>query len=142
MPSTYELRFEPAGRRVRVEFNGALVADSARAVVLHETRMPPAYYFPAEDVRMELLRKTAHTTHCPFKGTASYWTVAVGDRQVENAVWAYEAPYREAWPPGCLPHSEAMRDRGLILPLFHDLGAEDQRRIVAALGAALRDAAA
>lgn len=98
MPSTYELRFEPAGKRVRVEFNGALVADSARAVVLHETRMPPAYYFPAEDVRMELLRKTAHTTHCPFKGNASYWTLAVGDRQVENAAWAYEAPYREAEP--------------------------------------------
>lgn len=53
-----------------------------------------------------------------------------------------EAPYRAAWPQGCLPHSEAMRGRGLILPLFHDLGADDQQRIVAALGAALRDAAA
>ncbi len=53
-----------------------------------------------------------------------------------------EPPYRDAWPAGCLPHSEAMRGRGLILPLFHDLGADDQRRIVAALGEALRDAAA
>lgn len=96
MRGDYELRFEPSGKRVRVEFNGATVADSARALVLHETRLPPAYYFPAEDVRTDLLARTAHTTHCPFKGNASYWTLKVGDRTAENAVWAYEEPYREA----------------------------------------------
>ena len=84
--------------RVRVEFNGARIADSSRALVLHETRLPPAYYFPAEDVRMDLLARTEHTTHCPFKGNASYWSVKVGDKVAENAVWAYEEPYREAEP--------------------------------------------
>lgn len=53
-----------------------------------------------------------------------------------------EAPYRDAWPPGCLPHSEAMRNRGLILPLFHELQADEQRRVVVALRAALRNAPA
>ncbi|MGH8706198.1 MAG: DegT/DnrJ/EryC1/StrS family aminotransferase, partial [Burkholderiales bacterium] len=53
-----------------------------------------------------------------------------------------EPPYRPAWPRGCLPHSEAMRDRGLILPLFHGLGAGDQERVVAALKAAVTDAPA
>jgi len=48
-----------------------------------------------------------------------------------------EAPYRDAWPPGCLPHSEAMRARGLILPLYHRLSADDQARVVAALGKAI-----
>ena len=92
----YEIRFEPSNKRVQVEFNGARIADSTRALVVHETRQPPAYYFPLEDVRMDFLAKTKLTTHCPFKGDASYWTVTVGDRSAENAVWAYEAPYRDA----------------------------------------------
>jgi adenylate cyclase len=98
MPAGYEIRFEPSKKRVSIEFNGARIADSSRALVLHETRLPPAYYFPAEDVRMDLLDKTGHTTHCPFKGNASYWSVKVGDRVAENAVWAYEEPYRDAEP--------------------------------------------
>ena len=83
-------------KRVRVEFNGTRIADSARALVVHETRLAPAYYFPADDVRMDLLAKTGFTTHCPFKGNAGYWTLKVGDRVAENAAWAYEEPYREA----------------------------------------------
>src|SRR5687768_13172823 len=92
----YEIRFEPTRKRVRVEFNGACIADTERALVVHETRLPPAYYFPAEDVCMDLLAKTGFATHCPFKGNASYWTLKVGDQVAENAAWAYEEPYREA----------------------------------------------
>jgi len=92
----YEIRFEPSGKRVRVEFNGTPIADSTRALVVHETRLAPAYYFPAEDVRLDLLARTEFTTHCPFKGNAAYWTLKVGDRVAENAAWAYEEPYREA----------------------------------------------
>ena len=58
MAGDYEIRFEPSEKRVRVEFNGARIADSSRALVLHETRLPPAYYFPTEDVRMDLLART------------------------------------------------------------------------------------
>ncbi|HEX5767322.1 MAG TPA: DUF427 domain-containing protein, partial [Burkholderiales bacterium] len=76
--------------------NGVRIADSARALVLHETRLAPAYYFPVEDVRMDLLARTEHKTHCPFKGNASYWSVKVGDKVAENVAWAYEEPYREA----------------------------------------------
>ena len=92
----YEIRFAPTAKRVRVEFNGACIADSTRALVVHETRLPPAHYFPAADVRMDLLAKTDFHTHCPFKGNASYWTLKVGDQVAENAAWAYEEPYREA----------------------------------------------
>jgi len=92
----YEIRFVPSGKRVRVEYNGAWIADSERALVVHETRLAPAYYFPAEDVRMDLLARTEFTTHCPFKGNAAYWTLKVGDQVAENAAWAYEEPYREA----------------------------------------------
>src|SRR5688572_9865449 len=96
--SDYQIRFEPSAQRVRAEFNGERIADSERVVIVHETRLAPAYYFPAEDVRMEVLAKTAFTTHCPFKGNASYWSVQVGGRVAENAAWAYEDPYREAAP--------------------------------------------
>ena len=94
----YEIRFEPCTKRVRVEFNGQWVADSSRAIVLHETRASPMHYFPAEDVRMDYLEKTQHHTHCPFKGNASYWTLNVDGKIAENAAWAYEEPYAEASP--------------------------------------------
>ena len=98
MAADYEIRFEPSPRRVRVEFNGAWVADSRRALVLHETRLPPAYYFPREDVKLSLLEKTAHVTHCPFKGNASYWTLRAGGAVAQNAAWSYEEPYDDAAP--------------------------------------------
>jgi class 3 adenylate cyclase/uncharacterized protein (DUF427 family) len=92
----YELRVDPYPRRVRVIFDGIAVADSERAVVLHETRHAPVVYFPKADVRMDLLEPTGYRTHCPFKGDASYWTLRVGERSVENAIWAYEEPVAEA----------------------------------------------
>jgi class 3 adenylate cyclase/uncharacterized protein (DUF427 family) len=95
-PGDYELRYVPCPKRVRVEFSGTWIADTTRAVVLHETRQPPAHYIPKEDIRMDLLHKTAYHTHCPFRGDASYWALEVGGQRVENAAWAYEAPFRGA----------------------------------------------
>ena len=94
----YELRYEPSMKRLRVEFNGIFVADSTRAIVLYETRAPPMHYFPREDVRMDCLVPTTLETHCPFKGNASYFSLKVGDKVAENAVWSYEDPYRDAEP--------------------------------------------
>jgi adenylate cyclase len=93
MAADYEIRFEPGRRRMRVEFNGAWIADSSRVIVLHETRQPPSYYFPREDVRTDLLAKTEHITHCPFRGNATYWTIKVGDAVSQNAAWSYDEPY-------------------------------------------------
>jgi uncharacterized protein (DUF427 family) len=92
----YEIRIEDCAQRVRVLFNGVPVADSARAKVLTEGRLPPAYYFPRADVRMDLLRATSHRTYCPFRGNASHFTVAVGDKSAENSAWSYEDPYENA----------------------------------------------
>jgi uncharacterized protein (DUF427 family) len=47
---------------------------------------------PRKDVRMDRLVRSSHGTHCPFKGDASYYSVAGGP---ENAAWSYEAPYDE-----------------------------------------------
>jgi uncharacterized protein (DUF427 family) len=68
VPADYELRFEPSKKRVRV-VQRRVDADSERALVVCETRLPPAYYFPAADVRMDLLAKTAHTTPVRSRAT-------------------------------------------------------------------------
>lgn len=88
----YRVVVEPNPRRIRVFFNGATIADSRNMRLLHETRHSPVYYFPFEDVAMQYLTKTAHSTHCPHKGDASYWSIKVGDKVAENAIWAYENP--------------------------------------------------
>jgi uncharacterized protein (DUF427 family) len=94
----HTLYFEDSPRRVRVMFGGETIADSKRAKLLHETGHLPVYYFPEEDVRMDLLEESDHTTYCPFKGDASYWSVRVGNRVAENAVWSYPEPIDSAPP--------------------------------------------
>ncbi|HEY1795548.1 MAG TPA: DUF427 domain-containing protein [Stellaceae bacterium] len=94
----YRITFEPSPRRVRVKFGGETIADSTAANLLFETRHLPVYYFPRADVRMDLLRPTEHHTYCPYKGTASYWTIAAGGRESENAVWGYPDPFDEVAP--------------------------------------------
>jgi uncharacterized protein (DUF427 family) len=82
----------PAGKRVRVTVNGAVIADSRDALELNEGTYAPVYYLPRKDVKMERLVRTEHSTHCPYKGDASYFSVAGGPR---NAAWSYEHPYDE-----------------------------------------------
>ncbi|HVB17819.1 MAG TPA: DUF427 domain-containing protein [Stellaceae bacterium] len=88
----------PETRRVRVTFAGTVIADSNAALRVEETGHGPVHYLPEKDVRLDLLRPTAHHTYCPFKGDCSYWTIALGggDKQSENAVWGYQMPYDEA----------------------------------------------
>src|SRR5918912_28251 len=92
----HTLYFEDCPKRVRVIFNGETVADSRRVKLLHETGHLPVYYFPEEDLRQDLLEPTEHTTHCPFKGDASYWTVRAGERVAEDALWGYPEPIESA----------------------------------------------
>jgi uncharacterized protein (DUF427 family) len=97
-PRDHALYLEGSSRRVRVIFGGETVADSRSVKLLHETGHLPLYYFPQQDVRMDPLEATDHTTHCPFKGDASYRSVKVGARVAENAVWGYPEPL-ETFPP-------------------------------------------
>ncbi|HXB55705.1 MAG TPA: DUF427 domain-containing protein [Vicinamibacteria bacterium] len=83
---------KPAGVRVRVTFKGEVIADTRDAIALQESRYPPVYYLPRKDVKMQRLTRTTHSTHCPFKGDASYFSFVNGP---ENAVWSYEQPYDE-----------------------------------------------
>jgi uncharacterized protein (DUF427 family) len=97
-PKDHLLYFEDSPRRVRVMFNGETVADSQQVKLMHEAGLLPVYYFPQEDVRMDLLEESDHTTYCPFKGEATYCSVRVGDSVAENAVWGYPEPI-DSCPP-------------------------------------------
>jgi uncharacterized protein (DUF427 family) len=90
------LYWEEFPKRVRVEFNGATIADSRAVRALHETGRLMVLYFPREDVDQTVLEATDHTSQSPTKGTARYWTVRVGDRAAENAAWAHENPSGDA----------------------------------------------
>jgi uncharacterized protein (DUF427 family) len=90
--------FEDSPRRIRAVFAGETVVDSRHAKLLHEQVHLPVLYFPEDEIRMDLLEETDHSTHCPFKGEASYWSVRVGERVAENAAWSYPDPIEGAPP--------------------------------------------
>ena len=87
--------------RVRATIAGRTVLDTVRAKLLYETGILPRLYAPIEDFDPAVLSRTGHSTHCPFKGDASYWSIGVNGTERENAVWAYESPLAEAaWLEG------------------------------------------
>ena len=81
------------GKRVRVTFAGKTIADTTRALALKEAAYPVVNYIPRDDVDMNALKRTTLRSHCPYKGDASYFTIAVDGKSAENAVWSYEQPY-------------------------------------------------
>lgn len=85
-----------SSRHVRVEVDGVTVADSHQPRILFETSLIPRYYLPMTDVRLDLLRPSATQTRCPYKGTASYYSVEVDGRLTEDVVWFYTAPLPES----------------------------------------------
>jgi len=116
----HRLFLHPFPRRVRATFAGETVLDSTRGALLHESQILPRLYVPLEDVRADLLERTDHSTHCPFKGDASYWSVRVGDRVSENAVWTYEDP---------LPDAEWLRGLVSIYPERLDAWFDEDEQI-------------
>lgn len=89
------LNVDPSPRRVRVKFNGETIVDTTSALLMREGGHVPIYYFPMDDVRMDLFTPTDNDSHCGYKGNASYWTLTVGDKSEENVMWSYRDPYEE-----------------------------------------------
>jgi uncharacterized protein (DUF427 family) len=85
-------RLDPTDKRVRVIFNGEVIADTTNAVRVLETSHPPGYYIPQDDINMDYLTQTSRRTVCEFKGVAAYWSVTVGDKTARNAGWSYPNP--------------------------------------------------
>ncbi|MFG2016106.1 DUF427 domain-containing protein [Actinomadura geliboluensis] len=130
-------------RRVHAWFAGEIVLDTERGEFLHETGLLPVLYVPEEDVRTDLLVKTDHTTYCPFKGDAVYWTIRAGEREAENAVWAYPEPNDETpwlrglmafyWEPMDAWYDEDEEVHGHLRDPFHRVDARRARRHVRVL---------
>ncbi|MGY4237621.1 uncharacterized protein (DUF427 family) [Bradyrhizobium sp. USDA 4449] len=80
-------------RRVRVTAGDLVIAESAKALTLKEARYPAVQYLPREDANMALLERTDRTTHCPYKGDASYYSIKVDGKTLDNAIWSYETPF-------------------------------------------------
>ncbi len=87
----HRVAVRPSSRHVRIEFDGQLLAESARPRIVMETSLPARFYLPREDVVVPL-RPGAMQTTCAYKGHASYWSPEVGGRVVENLAWSYEDP--------------------------------------------------
>lgn len=79
--------------RVVVKVGGRVIADTSEALTLREATYPAVQYIPRRDVDMAGLTRTEHTSHCPYKGDASYYSIAAGGDRSINAVWSYEDPY-------------------------------------------------
>ena len=83
----------PTAGRVVVTLGGRVVADSTRALTLKEASYPAAQYIPREDADAALLQRSDHSSYCPYKGEASYFSLPVGGDRSVNAIWTYEQPY-------------------------------------------------
>ena len=86
------IHLHPERRRVRVTHKGETIADTHDALRLEEVGHPPVHYVPRRDVNMQLFVPSAHKTRCPYKGEASYYSIADGP---PDAAWSYEAPLQE-----------------------------------------------
>ncbi|MBZ9674712.1 DUF427 domain-containing protein [Mesorhizobium sp. ES1-1] len=86
---------EPYDGTVRVRVGDIVIASSTKAKVLTEPPYPAAFYIPFADIDFDRLSRTDHSSHCPYKGDASYWSVPSAGETGMNAMWAYERPFDE-----------------------------------------------
>ena len=97
-PRSPEVRIDvlPSSKHVRVLIDGDVMADSVRTSVLYEAMLPPRYYVPQSDVRMDLLTATDTESQCPYKGWAHYWSATIGGSTHEDIAWGYRTPLPES----------------------------------------------
>jgi uncharacterized protein (DUF427 family) len=84
--------WEPTPKQLKIVFNGVTIAETTNGKRVLETSHPPTYYFPAQDVKLELLQKNASTSTCEWKGRCYYYDLQVGDRVLKSVAWNYLEP--------------------------------------------------
>lgn len=87
-----DIEISPTKNQVSVIFNGKTIAQTKSAMYLREANYPIVIYIPLTDVDQNFLKPSDHSTHCPYKGDASYYSLADGKEISENAVWYYPDP--------------------------------------------------
>jgi uncharacterized protein (DUF427 family) len=91
----HPISIEVNPRRVIVRAGGKVIADTRAALILREAAYPAVQYIPRKDVDMASLKRTDHSTYCPYKGDCAYYSIPAGGDKAANAVWTYEAPYAD-----------------------------------------------
>ena len=89
----HPIEIQPNPSRVVVTVGGKVIADTAEALTLSEAGYAAVQYIPRRDVDMAALARSDHTTYCPYKGEASYFSIPIGGERSTNAVWTYETPF-------------------------------------------------
>jgi uncharacterized protein (DUF427 family) len=94
----HPVTIETTGVRVVAFVGTHVIADTNRALTMREANYPPVYYIPLEDADQTLLVASVTQTFCPYKGDASYYSIALKDgrgteRLLTDAVWSYREPY-------------------------------------------------
>jgi uncharacterized protein (DUF427 family) len=89
----HPISIEANPSRVIVTVGGKVIADTSDALTLREASYPAVQYIPRRDVDMAALVRSEHTTYCPYKGDASYYSIPAGGDRSRNAVWSYEIPF-------------------------------------------------
>jgi uncharacterized protein (DUF427 family) len=90
----HPITIEPTGTRVVARVGAQVIADTTRALTLREANYQPVQYIPIDDVDQALLTPSAAATYCPYKGDASYYSIAAADGILADAVWSYREPYQ------------------------------------------------
>lgn len=104
-------RLEDTTKHIQIIFNGCAIADTHQAKRVLETSHPPVYYLPPSDIKMEHLVLMSHSSWCEWKGRAAYYTITVGEKQVQNAAWFYPDP---------TPNFAAIKDYVAFYPYLMD----------------------
>ena len=89
----HPIDIQPSDKHVRVLAGDLVIANTTHALMLKEASYPAVLYIPRADANPDLIEKTSRTTHCPYKGDASYYSIKAGDQVLENAIWTYETPF-------------------------------------------------
>jgi uncharacterized protein (DUF427 family) len=107
-------------RRLRVEVGATTLVDTTDTLVVYETSLEPKLYVDPRHVRMDALEKSTTVSYCPYKGTATYWSVRIGDEVVADVAWSYEDALPES-----LPLQGSLSFDGSRVTVRHDLPAGD-----------------
>ena len=94
----HQVTIEPSAYHVRVLVGDAVIADTRNALLVSESRHKPVWYLPMESVDPNVIQRTDTSTHCPFKGDASYWSVHTGGKVLPDVMWSYQTPFDECLP--------------------------------------------
>ncbi len=90
--TTTHITIAPAEGTWVVRAGGAVIGESKNALALSEGDYPEVIYFPRDDIEMAFLEPTDHSTTCPYKGVASYFSIIAKSGEIANAVWSYQDP--------------------------------------------------